>query len=481
MTSGTGVFDPTKDAAGSYTYTVTTDCGEISATVEVTINLEADPGIDGNLTLCAYGAPEDIFIGLGGTPETGGTWSPALASGTGIFDPAQDTAGTYTYTVAGTAPCGNASATVIVSIDTAPQAGSDGQLTLCSNDIPQDLFEVLGGTPDAGGTWSPALASGSGIFDPAQDNGGAYTYTVSNACGSDTAIVTIDIIPQPNITGLTLDANPICLDEPIAINLSGASQLADGNYELSYALSGTNTSDKTITINITNGSATITVPASELTNAGTTTFMILDLMDPVTDCGTASSTLPSVDFNVEQAGIPELVNEGNLFCIDDVATISDLTSNLIGADIITWYDALEGGTAYTADMPLEDGTTYYAENMTISGCGNGVRLAVTVTIDSCEPLEIIIPDGFSPNGDNINDDFLIKNLRELYPNFRLQIFNRYGNILYKGDTNTPNWDGTSNQGREFGNGILPVGVYFYILELKDTNNKTIQGSVYLNR
>ena len=38
---------------------------------------------------------------MSGTPDTGGTWSPALASGSGIFDPAVDTAGVYTYTHVG--------------------------------------------------------------------------------------------------------------------------------------------------------------------------------------------------------------------------------------------------------------------------------------------------------------------------------------------------------------------------------------------
>ncbi|MGC1630666.1 MAG: gliding motility-associated C-terminal domain-containing protein [Gelidibacter sp.] len=481
LASGTGIFNPKQDAAGTYTYTITTDCGQASATVKVTVNPQADPGINGNLTLCIDSNPENLFSALGGTPQSGGSWSPALASGTGFFDPQQDAAGTYTYTVAGITPCGTETATVTVTVDTEPQAGLNGRFAICTNDAPQDLFDSLGGSPKTGGTWSPALASGSGIFDPAQDNGGSYTYTVTNACGTDSAIVTVALIPQPDLTGLTLSANAICLEDDIFINLSGATQLADGNYNLTYSLSGANSTEQTITVNITNGSSNIFIPSSQLTISGTTTFTILNLLYPITNCGTASGILPTVAFNIEYAGTPELVTEGNSFCEDESATIADLTSKLIGADIITWYDAMENGNAYTGDTPLVDGTTYFASNTTMSGCGNDVRLAVRVTIDLCEPLEIIIPDGFSPNGDNINDDFFIKNLRDLYPNFKLQIYNRYGNILYKGDINTANWDGTSNKGRGNGSGILPVGVYYYILELKDTNNKTIQGSVYLNR
>ena len=104
-----------------------------------------------------------------------------------------------------------------------------------------------------------------------------------------------------------------------------------------------------------------------------------------------------------------------------------------------------------------------------------------VSVSKCDPLELIIPDGFSPNGDTVNDDFNIINLRELYPNFKLQIYNRYGNVLYEGDINTPNWDGTSNKGRELGNSTLPVGVYFFILEFNDTIKDPLQGRVYLSR
>ena len=482
LTSTNGFFDPTKDAAGIYTYTVqgASPCGEVSATVTVTINPEAQPGTDNQLNVCFDSAPVDLSVSLG-AHQAGGTWSPALSGGSGMFNPALDPPGIYTYSISEMTSCGNNSAKITVTIDQILNAGTNGQLEICSNDTPQDLFDSLEGAPDEGGTWSYNSTPHSGNFDPTKDNAGAYTYTVNNACGTDSAVITVAVIPQPNSTGLTLSANTICLDDALDVNLSGATQLANGNYNLSYALSGANTTEQTITVNITNGNANIVVPASLLTTTGTTTFTILNLLDPVTDCGTTSSTIPTVTFNIEEAATPQLVNDGNFFCETDAATIADLTSNLIGADVITWYDTLEDGTAYTENTLLVNGTTYYASNATTNGCGNGFRLAVTVTIDLCEPIELIIPDGFSPNGDNINDDFLIKNLRELYPSFKLQIYNRYGNILYKGDNNTPNWDGTSNHGREVGNGVLPVGVYYYILELNDTNNKTIQGSVYLNR
>src|SRR5690606_8298565 len=115
------------------------------------------------------GPEQDLFASLNGTPEAGGTWSPALASGTGIFNPAVDVAGSYTYTVKGLSPCGEASAQVRVSVTPAADPGTNGSLTICADGTAENLFTYLGGTPETGGTWSPALASGTGIFDPAVD------------------------------------------------------------------------------------------------------------------------------------------------------------------------------------------------------------------------------------------------------------------------------------------------------------------------
>ncbi|MBC8882869.1 hypothetical protein H9X57_04250 [Flavobacterium piscinae] len=88
----------------------------------------------------------------------------------------------YTYTLIGTPPCANSTASVTVTVNPTPNPGEAGVAPFCANSPADDLFNYLGGTPDAGGTWSPALASGTGVFDPAQDTAGVYTYTVSVLC-----------------------------------------------------------------------------------------------------------------------------------------------------------------------------------------------------------------------------------------------------------------------------------------------------------
>jgi gliding motility-associated-like protein len=64
----------------------------------------------------------------------------------------------------------------------------------------------------------------------------------------------------------------------------------------------------------------------------------------------------------------------------------------------------------------------------------------------------------------------------------LEIFNRYGNVLYKGNINTSNWDGTSTEpGIKLDNNLAPVGVYFYILNYNDGVKEPKQGRLYLSR
>ncbi|MFN6116850.1 MAG: hypothetical protein ACK46C_13335, partial [Flavobacteriales bacterium] len=140
----------------------------------------------------------------------GGTWSGPSAVVGGNYDPATMAPGVYTYTVTGVAPCTNATATVTVTENAATNAGTDGSLTVCSDGTSTSLFTQLGGTPQAGGTWSGPSAVVGGNYDPATMAPGVYTYTVTGVapCTNATATVTENTATNAGTNGtLTVCSN----------------------------------------------------------------------------------------------------------------------------------------------------------------------------------------------------------------------------------------------------------------------------------
>lgn len=97
-------------------------------------------------------------------------------------------------------------------------------------------------------------------------------------------------------------------------------------------------------------------------------------------------------------------------------------------------------------------------------------------VDNCPP---IIPQGFSPNDDRINDWFNIQGLYDIFLNHKLMIYNRFGDLIFEGDNNTP-WLGKINRGLNNHGQLVPVGTYFYVLHLNDPDYQSVIGYVYVN-
>ncbi len=485
LASGSGVFDPSVDAAGTYTYTITSAACATSSSSQVAVGItqQVDAGQDATLDICSNDAAIDLFTLLGGTPDAGGTWSPALASGSGVFDPSVDTAGAYTYTVAATAPCTtDDTAVVTVNVEEAPDAGTDSGLDLCSSDRPIDLFTILGGTPDAGGTWTPALASGSGVFDPSVDAAGTYTYDLNaNSCGAaSSSQVTVTLENAFTLNNATIIPElETCLGSGNTVEIQNLSPLTDGFYDFEFVLTGANSSTVTLNIEVINGNALAVIPAGELTNPGLTDIELVAISNLQFECGIVISNLSLEVFEVISTDPITLEPDGNVFCEEDNPTIQDLTNKLNTTLSVNWFDSAIGGNLFDPQDALVNGAVYYAEAISSSNCVTNQRVEVRVLVEPCDDLGIIIPDGFSPNGDGINETFEIKNLRELYPFFVLRIYNRNGDILFTGRAQDPDWDGSNARDVTIGSGTVPAGVYFFVLDL-NANKDDIQGRFYLS-
>jgi len=114
-------------------------------------------------------------------------------------------------------------------------------------------------------------------------------------------------------------------------------------------------------------------------------------------------------------------------------------------------------------------TTYYVKITNEYGCSKYDSVLVEVV----EEYELYIPNTFTPNNDGTNDTWSIRSI-ELYPDASLEIYNRWGMLLYRQTNGVKPWNGTAS-GKE-----LPTGTYFYVLKLTP-DSESLSGSVSIVR
>ncbi|HEX2617063.1 MAG TPA: T9SS type A sorting domain-containing protein, partial [Flavobacteriales bacterium] len=211
-----------------------------------------------------------------GAHDNGGAWTFGGNPHSNNFTPGTDAAGVYTYTVTGTTPCANAAATVTVGVTTAPNAGTNGAITVCATDAAFSLFAQLGGTPDLGGSWSGPSAVVGGNYDPATMDAGVYTYQVNGAgpCGNSTATVTVteNVPANAGSNGshtVCVDAAAFALDTYLGTHDAGGNWTFGGNPHSGTFTPGTDVAGVyTYTVSsaapCANVSATVTVTVNDL-------------------------------------------------------------------------------------------------------------------------------------------------------------------------------------------------------------------------
>ena len=98
--------------------------------------------------------------------------------------------------------------------------------------------------------------------------------------------------------------------------------------------------------------------------------------------------------------------------------------------------------------------------------------------DACDPVAF---QGISPNGDGKNDYLVIPGVMRTTPN-TLTVLDRGGNVVYEAKDYGNNWGGDTNRGNPLlaGDGLLPDGVYFYILDYNGVR-PTVSTYIYINR
>lgn len=111
--------------------------------------------------------------------------------------------------------------------------------------------------------------------------------------------------------------------------------------------------------------------------------------------------------------------------------------------------------------------TYNFTASTNQGCTRSDSVKVVVLFPP------VVPNAFSPNGDGVNDTWKIQYL-DTYPGAMIDIYNRYGQVVFHSTGYSKEWDGTLN------GTPLPAGTYYYFINPKN-NRAVISGSITIIR
>ncbi|MFD2185337.1 gliding motility-associated C-terminal domain-containing protein [Aquimarina celericrescens] len=460
-------------------------CDVFTARVEIVVLGFDYAGEDTtDINLCESDRQVDLrslLTSNGNLIATTGVWTNTageVINNTFVF-PDSDTSQTFTFVYTTTSSDGCVDvANLTFTVNTLPDAGENNNIALCSDDLTITLFDLLGGTPDITGTWAGPFGYTSvdhlGVFDPNDEmlpilGEGVYTYTVEGNEGcstSDDASVTVTII------------------EPLTIGDDRADTFCklEGRVNL-FSLLDRDTPRTGIFEDTDNTGALSLDGVLEFETLTNEIYEFRYVLTNVAPCDESSLV---VSVQIVDLPIPDVPDQE--FCILDAVRLDDVEVDVLNYN---WYDTLESETPIVDNPILLDNQIYYIANVDADNC-ESERLQVSINIlntgersSEGELCTLDFQDGVSPNGDNQNDtfDLLIEeiyNIPEAFPDFELQIFNRYGSLVYEGNNNTEEFRGESNTSVRLGDD-LPTGTYFYIFTPNFENNLPIQGSFYLSR
>ncbi|HEX5002977.1 MAG TPA: gliding motility-associated C-terminal domain-containing protein, partial [Bacteroidia bacterium] len=500
-------------ALGSGTYTVTIiDANGCDTTLTGTVDQPTAPlipavAVDQNVS-CYAGSNGSLSLTV-----TGGTLPYTYLWNTGSTTSAISNlpAGMYTLTVTDANGC-NA---IIAQTVTQPNAPLNAPLVVTQNvscfsgNDGSILANAIGGTSPYTYLWNTG-ASGNSISNLTS---GIYTVTVTDTLG---CVFTDSIEVTQPAAALSLTGSTTLADCLYGIGGSATVSATGGTAPYSY---NWNTGASTNNIgNAAPGAYTVTVTdangCSDILNLNVGNQSTISIYPgPVEICSGQTALLevdsiPGATYQWYYGGAPLLGAVTNsfqtpaqgyyyvtvttpcgIFTSDSVTvTVHSMNGVTISSNqVICPPESVQliatGGTSYqwspatninftNVANPSVSPTASTLYSVVISDAyGCTAQLSVNVTVD-CDSL--FIPNGFSPNEDGINDGYVIDGILD-YPNNKIWIYNRWGNLIYKTKGYANQWDGTCNvQGIYFGTKV-PSGTYFYILELGVPSEKPRAG------
>ena len=328
---------------------------------------------------------------------------------------------------------------------------------------------------------------------------GTTSATVSLQSGQDyvmlNTVVTKLNSQLPDATIVLENPTSTCNSREVTIDFTvsnlNSTEILQANTPITFYI-GTQAIATTYTQNIIpiggseNGTITLTIPATI-----PLTFTLTAVVD---DTGNGTGIRPELNENnnsfqieIELTVAPTFNPLENLISCNlgltrglfDFSNYSELVKTNL-SDIVSFHesynDAVQNINPITNSSNYEAITTPKEIFIRIDNGCFSITSFLLLT-ENCPP---IVYNAVSPNNDTTNDTFFIDGLRDVFVNFELLIYNRWGKHLWTGNNNKPDWDGYVQDG--VSSTIAPDGTYYYILYLNDPNYpEPLTGYLYINK
>lgn len=432
----------------------------------------------------------------GGTPST----SVAPNPGTVCFN----TAGTYTIRLIAANNGGADTAIQTIVVYQTPTASISGDSVICAGET-----TVLTASPSGNYNYAWSNNANTASINIAPVSSGTYSVVVSqNGCADTASIfVQVDVLGQASISGDT----ELCIGESTTLTVSPAAagiSWSNGSGSASIAITPMVTT--TYTVVLTQGVCTSTATAT----VGVYPYPVVSVISTLTDCDIDNGTITtqvnsgtpaySYSWNNGQTGaVATGLGVGNYSVVvvdskgcsatangtigiqpNPTLVVTPSYTNIrmgdtiaiqtTGAALYYWVPPY-GLSCSTCPDPYAypyQSTVYCVEGYDDHGCKD----TACVTID-VEPTcnDYFIPNAFSPNGDGVNDRFLVKG--RCVTHAWIKVMNRWGEMVFNSNEAGDTWDGTFKGAKQ------NPGVFFYIVELQllDGRRLTLSGDVTLLR
>lgn len=491
-TNSTSGYDVQDDTPGTTYYRRTVFSGPLNTcqSVSNSVVLVSHPAITNNIiaadqTICEGTAPATIDGSLPANGAGSGTYVyqwMSSSNGTTFNNMtgsvAEDlpgtplTAGIWYRRVVTSSACTSTSNNIHITVDpritgfniNLPAQGHD---TICTGTAPA----LLSGTPAGGlGTFAYAWASSTDnvTFAPVSTTDPSYQpasltattwfrRTVTSGACSESSVFRITVLPL--ITGNTVTADQTVCNTQAAASLAGSTPSGgDGRYIYLWERKGASSPDWT-TASGTSNAASYQPPLLD-----ETTQYRRSVFSGENNCCTSVSAPVTVTVDL----MPQNITAGDDRVLLPYQFAAILEGSFEGTGTGLWsYDFGSGDAEPVFATPDENNTEVrklgFGANTFVFSVTNGKCVAPEVTVTLTVP-ELTIPQGVTPNGDNINDYFNIEGLE--FTRNELVIINTAGAVVYRADDYRSDDELAAWKGLDLNGNEAPEGTYYYLLTIK---------------